>query len=248
VSPGSSPGQQRLTHEQFTEAVANFTIGDVNAALVALPGSEKSPKITATIGEDEERLRAVVDAEAALFRKGPDGKAHVSDLATLRVNYKLCTDAYGLHLAVEQSTFELKAALDRAPIIRWDYDRHARAKPHSHVQVFAHRGALSHLLSQLGHNTPGSMESLHMPMGGERFRPCLEDVIEFLITDCGFCGGRNWQNLVRQGRAKWRRLQTRSVVRDAPTEAAEALRALGYTVTAPQAGEAEERAEKLTGW
>jgi hypothetical protein len=43
----------------------------------------------------------------------------------------------------------------------------------------------------------------------------------------------------RQGRAKWRRLQARSVVRDAPTEAAEALRALGYTVTAPQAGEAD---------
>jgi hypothetical protein len=111
VSPGSSPGQQRLTHEQFADAVANFTIGDVSLALMALPGSQTSPQITATIGSDEERLRAVVDAQVALFKKGPDGKAQHA-LATLRVNYKLCTDSYGLHLAVEQSTFELKADLE----------------------------------------------------------------------------------------------------------------------------------------
>lgn len=163
-------------------------------------------------------------------------------------NYKLCVDSSGQHLAVEHSSFVLKATLDRAPIIRWDYDREPRSKPSSHVQITAHRGALSHLLSRLDHRTPHSIESLHMPMGGDRFRPCLEDIVEFLIRDCGFQGADGWQASVREGRAKWRRIQTRAVVRDSPGEAVAALTAMGYSVIAPEAGESAERVDKLTAW
>jgi hypothetical protein len=193
-------------------------------------------------------LRAVVDARVALLQPESDAKVEGADLATLRVNYKLCTDAFSQWLAVEHATFELKASIDRAPIIRWDYDRDARRKPSSHVQVTAHRGALSHLLSRLSHPTPHSLESLHIPTGGERFRPCLEDVIEFLITDCGFSGRPGWQQVVREGRAKWRRIQTGVVVRDAPAVAADVLRRLDYTVTPPEGGDVPERLDKLHGW
>jgi hypothetical protein len=85
-------------------------------------------------------------------------------------------------------------------------------------------------------------------MGSERFRPCIEDVIEFLILGCGFCGGAHWRKIITTGRAKWRRLQARAVVRDCPGEAAEALIALGYGVTPPASGEVPERIEKLTSW
>ena len=84
-------------------------------------------------------------------------------------------------------------------------------------------GALSHLLSRLDHRTPHSIESLHIPMGGERFRPCLEDIVEFLIRDCGFPGKGGWAAALADGRAKWRRIQTRAVVRDSPAEAIGAL-------------------------
>ena len=150
-------------------------------------------------------------------------------LAELAAIYKLCVDSYGNHLAVEHSSFVLKAKLDRTPIIRWDYDREARNKPSSHVQVTAHRGALSHLLSRLEHETPHSIESLHIPMGGERFRPCLEDIVQFLIQDCGFPGETDWKAAVQEGRAKWRRIQARAAVRDSPVEAAAVLKALGYS-------------------
>jgi hypothetical protein len=169
-------------------------------------------------------------------------------LAVFSVIYKLCVDSYGDHLAVEHSSFVLKAQLDRTPIIRWDYDREARSKPSSHVQMTAHRGALSHLLSRLGHETPHSIESLHMPMGGDRFRPCLEDIVEFLIRDCGFKGGADWRETLRSGRAKWRRIQTRAVVRDAPAEAAAQLAAMGYAVAPPDDGHPAERTERLTAW
>ena len=231
------------THDEFNEKVTEF-LGDVALAVSCFP--DQGWSVEAELAdEDSDRLRAVVDAKVDL--RAP--QAEFDDtLAQFSANYKLCVDSYGDHLAVEHSTFVLKATLDRTPIIRWDYDRDAKGKPSSHVQMTAHRGALSHLLSRLNHETSHSIESLHMPMGGDRFRPCLEDTIEFLIRDCGFRGGENWRAKLRDGRAKWRRIQTRAVVRDAPAEAADQLEAMGYTVTPPADGHRPERTDRLTAW
>lgn len=192
---------------------------------------------------DSARLRAVVDGSVPLCT-GDDAR----ELAKLTVIYKLCADSYSEFLAVEHSSIALKAKIEKSPIVRWEYDRDARSKPSSHVQMTAHRGALSHILSQLGHATPHLIESLHLPMGGDRFRPCLEDVVEFLIRDCGFSGAQDWRRVVRDGRAKWRRIQTRAAVRDSPGEAVSQLEAMGYAVTPPAEGERPERIDKLTGW
>ena len=78
------------------------------------------------------------------------------------------------------------------------------------------------------------MESLHLPVGGDRFRPCLEDVIEFLVVECRFDCQGGWRAPSEAGRERWRRMQTRTAVRDSPSEAAAALRSLGYTVAAPE--------------
>lgn len=230
-----------LNHAKFNEGVEEF-LSDVSVAMSCFP---LQPSLEVELAAaDSARLRAVVDAKVDLV--AADSAADT--LAQFMANYKLCMDSYGDYLAVEHSSFVLKATLDRTPIIRWDYDRRATNKPNSHVQMTAHRGALSHLLSRLNHPTPHSVESLHMPMGGERFRPCLEDIIEFLIRDCGFCGGPNWRALLREGRAKWRRIQTRAVVRDAPAVAADQLESMGYTVTPPEGGHCEERTDRLTAW
>ena len=71
-----------------------------------------------------------------------------------------------------------------------------------------------------------------------------------LIRDCGFPGAGGWTAALADGRAKWRRIQTRAVVRDSPAEAIAALTAMGYTVS-PRAGgddEPQERLDKLTAW
>jgi len=232
-----------LTHDEFNDTVGGF-VADVERAMNCFPSQRWT--IDAELAHpDSDRLRSVVEAKVDL---GAAQDQPGDGLAELAAIYKLCVDSYGNHLAVEHSSFVLKAKLDRTPIIRWDYDRDARSKPNSHVQVTAHRGALSHLLSRLGHETPHSIESLHIPMGGDRFRPCLEDVVQFLIQDCGFLGEPDWRAAVQEGRAKWRRIQARAAVRDSPSEAASALKALGYTVTPPDGGEPPERLERLTAW
>lgn len=230
-----------LPHAEFNNHVTTFA-KDVENAITALKTDNWA--IDAELASpNSDRLRAVVHAKVGLC--APDAP---EPLAELGVVYKLCVDSFSRYLAVEHSSFVLKAKLDRTPIIRWDYDREAHNKPSSHMQITAHRGALSHLLSRLDHATPHSIESLHLPMGGDRFRPCLEDIMEFLIRDCGFPGSEGWKATLQNGRAKWRRIQTRAVVRDSPAEAVATLEAMGYTVTPPSDGEHPERTNKLTGW
>jgi hypothetical protein len=77
------------------------------------------------------------------------------------------------------------------------------------------------------------MSSLHIPVGGSRFRPCLEDFIQFLICECKFDARPGWREQVETGRERWRRRQAATVVRDMPEEAARVLRDLGYIVEAP---------------
>jgi hypothetical protein len=232
-----------LTHDDFNAEVSSF-VNDVERAINCFPTQHWTIDVE-LVHPDSDRLRSVVDAKVDLLGIHD---APMTGLAELSANFKLCVDSRQTHIAVEHSSFVLKAKVDRTPIIRWDYDRDARMKPRSHVQITAHRGALSHLLSRLDHKTPHSIESLHIPTGGERFRPCLEDVVEFLIKDCGFQGADGWEADLQQGRARWRRIQTRAVVRDSPGEAAAELSALGYTVTPPAEGELPERTDRLMTW
>jgi hypothetical protein len=171
------------------------------------------------------------------------------ELAKLKVDVWCCPDSDGTYLAVHESTYQLIASLDRAPIIRFEYEREGRTKPRAHVQVHAHRGALSHLLSRSGHPSPHSMESLHPPVGGERFRPILEDVIEFLVVECRFTALAGWRIPVAEGRERWRRLQTRTAVRDCPSEAVVALRSLGFQVsTRPAPHDRDDNTDRLRRW
>jgi len=50
---------------------------------------------------------------------------------------------------------------------------------------------------------------------------------------------------LEDGREEWRRQQARTVVRDAPRDAAETLVSLGYVVTPPPAGHPEDKLGRL---
>lgn len=48
-----------------------------------------------------------------------------------------------------------------------------------------------------------------------------------------------------EGRERWRRLQVRAAVRDAPHEAADVLAHLGYTVAPPEGGHATDNLDRM---
>lgn len=154
-------------------------------------------------------------------------------LATLRLLMACCADSSGRYLAVAESQYLLLSVLTRAPLLRFHYRRDARTTPSAHWHLDGERGAMSHLLAHAGAKRPHRLDSLHLPVGGDRYRPCLEDFLQFLIDECGIDAASGWRRVVEDGRERWRRLQIRTLVRDAPADVAEALERLGYTVTPP---------------
>ena len=190
--------------------------------------------------------RSVIKAEVPLYASGTVRAG--TPLAALTVRIWLCLDSSAKHLAVDESQYKLISTLDREPIIRFEYDRGVSGKPGAHIQVHAHRGALSHLLTKTGYSNPHAMESLHLPTGGDRFRISLEDVVEFRVVECKFDKRDGWRDQVSVGRKRWRRMQLLSAVRDAPSIAVDALEALGYSVTLPGTGAAPDAHDKLTRW
>ncbi|GAB3169508.1 hypothetical protein GCM10027059_34540 [Myceligenerans halotolerans] len=161
-------------------------------------------------------------------------------LADLSFTLFQTLDRSGEHLKTVRSDIAVLSTLDRTPLLRLEYLADMRKDPVAHWQVHAERGAFSHLLTMANANNsrlvrrPHDLSTVHLPVGGERFRPCLEDVLEMLIRDCGVDHVASWEDAIRDGRQRWRIRQLRAAVRDLQSEAAEVLRKEGWLVTAPE--------------
>ena len=187
--------------------------------------------------------------ERFAVRQAPDTGIPLSvqgnPLLTLKVDYKCRLDGHDRFLAVDVSNIKVfqGAVAAGEPLFRFEYVREPDdGVPAAHLQLHAHRDALTYVMTKCGTSTTRAkrrvssgvaprISELHFPMGGHRFRPCLEDVLEMLISELGVDHPRSARDALREGRMVWRRFQARSVVRDSPEEAIEVLRALGYAVT-----------------
>lgn len=175
-------------------------------------------------------------------------RANALELAWLRVHYSCRLDHVERYLAVDAASFWVVSTKDRSPLIRFEYKYQSRTAPHAHIQLHGERGALTHLLTRCGHNRAHEMSALHLPTGGPRFRPNLEDVIQFLIDDVGVDAVDGWLDAVHERRAEWRSIQTKAAARAMAHDAAEALREIGYTVTPPPEGEPEPGHKARFAW
>lgn len=180
-------------------------------------------------------------------------------LLVLKVFYACCLDGEERYLAVDRSHVKVfqGSRASGEPLFRFDYVRHPRSKiPAAHIQVHAHRDALTYVMSSSGSgSTRGRrrassdaaprLSELHFPVGGHRFRPCLEDVVEFVATELGVDVSAEGLEALQAGRDSWRRQQTRTVVRDSPAVAARVLEELGYGIKPPAAGHPAGQPDRL---
>ncbi len=172
------------------------------------------------------------------------GQVRVGGLALF---FRCQWDHKGKYLAVEESQFALNWGVIKDPLLRLHFRRDPRSTPASHWHVHAERGAFSALLARSDVSNPHSLADLHLPVGGSRMRPALEDFLQFLIVECGIKaqdGGRDSRRSVRSGDA----VQVAAIVRDAPDEVLRVLRENGYDVEPPTGGEMEPRPEQLRRW
>jgi len=203
--------------------------------------------IAATLGNHVQMVSVKFDERYVvrpdgLLKKDQRIPLHVQGqhLADLAVAVFLQLDHAGEHLKAQRTDIAVYSTLDRTPLVRLEYLSDMRKDPVCHWQFHGERGAFSHLLS-IAHaknsrqvSQPHDLSSVHLPVGGERFRPCLEDVLEMLIKDCGVDAVEGWQAALEDGRERWRMRQFRTTVRDLQQEAADVLEKYGWTVSPPK--------------
>ncbi|AFM16995.1 hypothetical protein Mycch_2212 [Mycolicibacterium chubuense NBB4] len=204
--------------------VRQFAEDVLSRVLMCLEGEPRPDVLTIEASPDGRRFTFSYRQTLHATPGGPT-------IGMLQLDYALGTDRSGQHLAVHVSTFQLRDSRGKKPIVRVEYIRDAQSVPCSHIHVHAESGLFTQLLAATGHDSPAAVQSIHIPTGGDRFRPCVEDFIEFLISECRVAGREGWREEIKNGRELWRAMQTAAAVRDRPEAAVAELQRLGLEVT-----------------
>lgn len=182
--------------------------------------------------------RAVANVGTRYKSSVRPGKRHVLPVpllcdrrrvGSLVFKFDLKLDSAGKYPAVVTSKIHVLTHATNRPVLRYEYVREANNHPHAHWHVHGQSTELGRLLTAKKRRAD-SLEKIHLPVGGARFRPALEDVLQMLVLDVGIDARPGWQRVIEQSRNQWRERQTRVVVRDHPEIAAAELRSLGYIV------------------
>jgi hypothetical protein len=129
------------------------------------------------------------------------------------VSYRLRLDDEGEYLTVVSSFVAIYASEDpQSTLCHFDYERNkTHGYPEAHLQV---EGASEALASwRLTDGSSRELRDLHFPVGGRRYRPALEDIIEFLIVEKLVAPRSGWQKLLNSSRDDFRKLQLLAAIR-----------------------------------
>lgn len=144
----------------------------------------------------------------------------------LDVSFRLCLDDAGRYLAAVASFFGIYANDDEhSCLCHFDYEREKPGGyPEAHLQVYGDSAALA---AWGGQPQTRQLDRLHFPVGGRRFRPTLEDVIEFLIVEKLADTRDGWKDVLKRERQEYQRIQLRAAIRRDPETARQAVSDLG---------------------
>jgi hypothetical protein len=154
-------------------------------------------------------------------------------VGSLQFNFELELDSVGLYPAVVSSKVHVLTHATNRPVLRYEYVREANRHPQAHWHVHGQSTELGRLLTGKKRKAD-TLEKIHLPVGGSRFRPSLEDVLQMLITDVGIDARPGWNRVIEDSRVRWRERQTRVVVRDHPEIAVGELKSMGYVIDEPK--------------
>lgn len=147
-------------------------------------------------------------------------------------------DPEGVYLTMSTSTMSLYTSPemeDDQLVVGIDYVRNpSNQYPGSHLHVAGHREDLDAIYLGDERKTR-QLRDLHLPVGGKRFRPTLEDLIEFIVTEEMVVPRPQWRRVLDEHRDRWTRIQVKAATRRFQHDAAEALEEAGWSTTPPKA-------------
>ena len=183
-------------------------------------------------------------------------------LIRVTADFECSWDSANQYLAIRRSTFGVSLDGANVPLYRYDFIADGNGKvPVAQLNVHAHRDEMVHAMVMAARQHRGKsrdvalergkithMADFHFPLGGHRFRPSLEDVLEGVVREFGADTKRGWEKAIARGRLAWREMQLKAAVRDNPAAAATMLEALGYRVDEPAGGGPRMRDERVLAW
>ncbi|MDE1559171.1 MULTISPECIES: hypothetical protein [Actinotignum] len=165
------------------------------------------------------------------------GNIYTDRFLIVRFEYAVFLNPDNGVLTVAESTFSvIRGEVGKEPLVRWDYIRSPRSHiPCAHIQVHAHRDEWTHALVLGGTHSRRSrrrikhalrtprIADVHFPVGGRRFRPCLEEILLFVIDEFGVACTPQALEALQQGMRKWEEIQLESAIRNNPATAVRVL-------------------------
>ena len=148
-----------------------------------------------------------------------DGEA----VASLSFRYICSCKADGEWLQIDKSVIMITAEPDRLPIFHYDYNRVRTSEtPGAHTNISGSNDAATRIMLSCGGGLRGksrrkeyinkgsfpTFSTLHFPVGGDRFRPGLEDVLQMAIYEFHIDATNEWQHHIEASREEYRTRHT----------------------------------------
>lgn len=151
----------------------------------------------------------------------------------LLIRHELRLDDEGTHLTDARSVFGVYAdGAMKQLLMRYDYNRDIEQYPVAHLHVGGASQSLGVLAGRRDEVKP-ELERQHFPTGGKRFRPCLEDVAEYLVVEGMAEAHSGWSEALEVHRSRFHAIQLRAAVRRDEATAAEQLSSSGWKCQPP---------------
>ncbi len=157
----------------------------------------------------------------------------------LAVHMRTALDPEG-YLVTQESTYTLSKGFDQVELLHYDYERDKAGYPDAHVQVIGGSKDWDDVLVASGRSR-GGLGKLHFTVGGRRYRPSVEDVIDMLIDERFLDPKPQARERLAVSREAFQRRQLRAAIRRDPDAAVLELRAAGYHVVEPDQVERRSR-------
>jgi hypothetical protein len=144
------------------------------------------------------------------------------------LSYRLQPDDEDRFLMVASSFMGLFLDAEmETPLLHFDYERDkGDGYPEAHLQVHAGSAAWDQAIAAcpVESDRKRDLAHLHLPVGGRRLRPTLEDLIEFVIAERLVRAKSGWLTVLDRAREPYAINQMRAMIRRYPDEAGEAVR------------------------
>lgn len=149
---------------------------------------------------------------------------------------------------------KLATAGDNDILFHYDFIRDMHSLiPSAHINVHGSNDSATRLMLLCGSGQRGksrrrkyvkdgefpTFSKLHLPVGGDRFRPGLEDVLQLAAYEFQIDTRDGWQDVIESSREEYRKRQLGALVHEFPDIAFETLKDDGYVI-----GNAPSRPDK----